>query len=120
MLIQRWTIGKGGFIGEVSLQQLSEWDLYVRGRDQRAYCELTNLYVHPLRRGQGWARILMETALQHAQARDWPVFLRCVPYGIEPSDLQRLMAFYRSYGFKSTRRDPREMVLKWPTITKAK
>jgi ribosomal protein S18 acetylase RimI-like enzyme len=119
-LIQRWTIGAGGFIGEVSLFRLTEWDMYVRGKDTRTYVTLSNLHVHPLRRGRGWARLLMQAALTHAMDRGWCVFIRVVPYANgDAMDVDQLIAFYKSYGFVSTRRDPREMVRRWKT-TKAK
>jgi GNAT superfamily N-acetyltransferase len=109
-LIQRWTIGKGGFIGEVSLFALSEEDVYVRGNDTRTYVELSNLHIHPLRRAKGWGRELLSTALVHAQHRGWVVFIRAIPYNAGSLDLDCLMAFYKRYGFKSTRRDRREML----------
>jgi len=112
-LIQRWTIGKGGFIGEVSLFELAEADMYVKGRSKRTYVELSNLYVHPLRRGRGWARELLKVAIAHARQNNHVVFLRAVPYGTAPHTLGDLLALYARYGFKhrAGADDLRELVL---------
>lgn len=112
--IQRWTIGSGGFIGEVTLFELAPEDGYIRGRDSRTYVELSNLHVHPLRRGRGWSRKLLRAALAYARARDWCVFLRTIPYNKPAMDARMLAALYRRYGFRATRYDSREMVLRWP------
>jgi len=112
--LQRWVIGAGGFIGEVTLFALSEDDSYIRGRDARVYVELSDLHTHPLRRGRGWARVLLETALAHAREQGWCVFLRAIPYNSPAMNVDALIEFYKSYGFKSTKYDKREMVLKWP------
>ena len=109
-LVKRWKIGAGGFIGEVSLFELSNEDLYVRGRDRRKFVELSDLHVHPLRRGKGWGRELLSTALTHAQRYDWCVFIRVIPYAADPMELDCLMDFYKRYGFKSRRNDKREMI----------
>lgn len=103
---ERWKIGAGGFIGEVSLRSVADDDAYT-GAD----VELTDLHVHPLRRGRGWGRELVQCALAHAQRRRWVVFLRAVPYGSKPASLRQLIAFYKSCGFKQLRRgDDREYV----------
>lgn len=109
-LIQRWTVGAGGFIGEVSLFHLSEYDLYVCKRYKYTFVELSNLHVHPLRRGRGWADTLMHAAIAHAEENAWGLFLRCVPYNKPLLTADELIAFYKRYGFKSTRNDPREML----------
>lgn len=113
-VVQRWVIGRGGFIGEVSLFELSQNDAHVRGRDRRVYVELSNLHIHPLRRGRGWSHVLLRAALAHAAARGWCVFLRTVPYNKPTMNEELLRKLYRGYGFKSLRGDPREMVLRWP------
>lgn len=111
-LIQRWVIGNGGFIGEVSLFVLAESDHYIKGRSQRHYVELSNLYVHPKRRGRGWARELLTVAIQYAREREWIIFIRAIPYGKDHGELDELLATYRRYGFRSRKSDPREMVLR--------
>ena len=114
----RWIVGAGGFIGEITLEAMTATDHYIRGRDKRVYVELTNLHIHPLRRGKGWSDILIRKALGHAQQRGWCVFLRCVPYNKPHMKADDLIAFYSRYGFKSLRGDRREMVLRWPVSTK--
>lgn len=110
MLLQRWTMGAGGFIGEVSLFELSSEDLYIKHGSKRAYVELSNLHIHPLRRGQGWADSLMTAALCHARNEEWHIFLRAIPYNNPTLTADELIAFYSRYGFRSTKYDPREMV----------
>lgn len=111
--IARWTIGAGGFIGEITLKELSESDYYIRGRSKRKFVELTDLHIHPLRRRRGWADSLITTALRYAKRRNWCVFLRCVPYNKPRVRVAGLIALYSKYGFKSLKNDEREMVLKW-------
>lgn len=111
-LIQRWTIGEGGFIGEVSLFELSDEDQYVRHTSARKYVELSNLHIHPLRRGLGWSDSLLIAAISYARARNWTIFLRAIPYNKPHMSADRLVAYYKCYGFRSRARDPREMVLK--------
>lgn len=118
-LIQRWVIGEGGFIGEVSLYELAESDTYIKGRSTQKFVELTNLHIHPLRRGRGWADSLITAALRYARRNGWCVFLRAIPYNKPRVRIEGLIEMYGKYGFKSTKHDRREMVLKWP-ITKAK
>lgn len=118
-LVQRWVVGEGGFIGEVSLYELSEQDVHVRGRDKRHYVELTNLHIHPLRRGRGWADSLITAALRYARRNGYCVFLRCVPYNKPRVKVAGLISLYGKYGFKSLKHDNREMVRRWPT-TKVK
>ncbi len=110
--IQRWTMGAGGFIGEVSLFKLSAQDEHIAQRFPDTV-ELSDLYVHPLRRGKGWARILLRSAIAHAAINEWNVFIRVIPYGKEPIiSLEDLIAFYKQHGFKHiNRRDRREMLL---------
>jgi len=115
--IIRWKIGGGGFIGEVSLFELGEYDDYVARKAGSACVMLSNLHVHPLRRGRGWGRILVETALAHAQKKGWCVFIRVVPYNDSTLDAAGLTEFYKSLGFKSMRHDKREMLWK-PTKAK--
>lgn len=114
-VVGRWVVGTGGFLGEATLQGLLETDYYVRRSDEEpSYVELTNVYVHPQRRGRGWGAAVVEAALTHAERRGWPVFLRAIPYGKEPADLDQLIRFYRSYGFRQLRRgDARELIKRW-------
>ena len=51
-VIQRWTVGEGGFIGEASLVHMDEFEVRAHRRKGRFICELTDVYVHPMRRGQ--------------------------------------------------------------------
>lgn len=113
-MIQRWTVGRGGFIGEVSLCELLPMDANIKGNSTRTYVELTNLHIHPMRRGQGWATVLIRAALQHADERGWVVFLRCIPYNKPCITTTGLCKLYRQHGFKSRKTDPREMVRPCP------
>ncbi len=118
-LIQRWTMGEGGFIGEASLIRLDADEFRHHGRRGRFMCELTDVFVHPLRRGNGWARQLVETALAHADEQEWDVFLRVVAYGDTDNPRWRrlktdeLTAFYAKFGFVQRRADERVMIRRW-------
>lgn len=116
-LIQRWTIGEGGFIGEASLIAASDDDHRIWSRDNRVIVELTDVYVHPLRRRNGWARECVQTALDFANAEEWDVFLRVAEYGTAGKygrlDTVALAAFYGRMGFNAARRDSRVMIKRW-------
>jgi GNAT superfamily N-acetyltransferase len=118
-LIERWVVGEGGFIGEASLIELSVDEHRRYSRRGRFICELTDVYVHPLRRGRGWARVVVEAALDYADAEGWDVFLRVVTYGKDSQrgphrlDVESLIAFYGRLGFVGRRDDPRCMVRRW-------
>lgn len=116
-VIQRWTVGEGGFIGEASLIEMDPAEVRLHRRKGRFICELTDVYVHPLRRGQGWARSVVQAALEHADAQGWDVFLRVVAYG-KPVGKRRLstdelLGFYSRCGFVARKTDPRCMVRRW-------
>lgn len=91
--IRRWKMGAGGFIGEVSLLELRE-----------GVVELSNLHVHPLRRGKGWSRVLVQTALDYADEQGWRVWLRITPYNNPTLDEHALRRFYAGFGFKLVRK----------------
>lgn len=119
-VIQRWTVGKGGFIGEASLVHMDELEVRIHQRKGRFICELTDVYVHPMRRGKGWARSVVQAAIEHADAEGWDVFLRVVSYGTKSAKGGRrklapeeLMAFYGRFGFVSRKAAPRCMVRRW-------
>lgn len=116
-VIQRWTVGEGGFIGEASLIEMDPMEVTLHRRKGRFICELTDVYVHPLRRGQGWARIVVQAAIEHADAQGWDIFLRVVAYGKKTGkqklSTEELTAFYGRCGFVARKADPRCMVRRW-------
>ena len=86
-------IGAGGFIGEVSIVTTDRADADV---------ELTDLFVHPLRRGRGWASDLVDAALAFCSRKGWSVILRARPHGRERLSRPALVRFYAAKGFVST------------------
>jgi GNAT superfamily N-acetyltransferase len=114
-------IGAGGFVGEASIQVPEENDLELRRLQRKAYplAELTDVYVHPLRRGRGWAKTLAAWAVTYAQYHRLDLVLRVLPYGtrklcngttVQLMSQAELTAFYASFGFKVTKADPAIMV----------
>jgi GNAT superfamily N-acetyltransferase len=112
--LHRWTVGKGGFLGEVSLYTLAEDTAAYIPRKGVTCLELTDLFVHPQRRGRGWATELLTTATKYADDTATDLFLRVVSYGkVSGASVEALTALYAAHGFKPFRRyDPsgREMV----------
>lgn len=103
----RFTVGKGGFQGNLWLTKPTA-ELVTSLPDlanlQRPAYVVHGLLVHPLRRGKGWARILVETAQHYARAVDHDLYLWVEPYtastGSKPTVTKRqLQAFYRRLGF---------------------
>lgn len=87
----RFVIGSGGFIGEVSI---------IDGT-------LTDLYVHPLRRGKGWGHKLMRKAVKWADKGGLRLKLRVHPFGKQTVRSARKIApreglinLYKQYGFR--------------------
>lgn len=110
-------VGEGGFIGEASLAEISEEDYRRVARRGRYVCELTDVYVHPLRRRLGWAREVVRVALDYADEEEWDVFLRVVEYGTTGkwgrASTEQLIKFYASMGFTQLKADPREMIRRY-------
>lgn len=108
MVVRRWKLGVGGFIGEASVVEPSE-DLEAFKRKRRRLLELTDVYVHPLRRGLGWAAALVRSAVQWVNSRGIDLVLRAQPYGPTADRNKRkfskmqeahLIEFYAGFGFR--------------------
>jgi GNAT superfamily N-acetyltransferase len=85
------------------------WAKVVRG--ETGVLWLTAVWVHPDRRGHGWATALLRTVV-----REWgcePLYLRVEPYTDRPLNAAALTAFYGRFGFVETcvpgvlRREPK-------------
>jgi len=114
--LQTFVLSNGALevYGEVSLFQLSAEDSYIkRANDTRVYVEMSNLLVNTAWRKNGYGRVLVHLAQQHAWRRDWCIFLRAIPYGYSPIDLMDLMAFYRRCGFRSSTRVGNQQEMIW-------
>jgi GNAT superfamily N-acetyltransferase len=104
--VAKWVVGNGGFKGQVLLCHPTEAICsFVRPRQGVKLIEVADLYVHPLRRGSGWARELMSAALEYVDIKCLDVALRVAPHGSRsatptPDALKR---FYASFGFKPVR-----------------
>lgn len=81
-------------------QQVAEVDYC----DQRKL--ICNFQTNPRQRGQGWGRIMLQTALEHPLVKKNVIVLNAKPYGNLNSALaqSRLEEFYRSFGFEATGR----------------
>jgi GNAT superfamily N-acetyltransferase len=93
---RRWVIGAGGFTGSVILEAVEDADLALTPR-----CALlTELYVHPLRRGQGWAATLMQTAFKYADSNGLDLVTYASPFGVRGMSKKKLQEFYLRMGFQ--------------------
>jgi GNAT superfamily N-acetyltransferase len=100
--VKRWVIGAGGFIGEVSLAQASYCEASTFSRKGVRCVVLTNLYVHPLRRGNNWADSLMRQAVAYADRHQLDLVLTVKPHGPHPRASRRaLEEFYLKFGFEA-------------------
>lgn len=111
---ERWVIGTGGFIGEVSLYTLAYDTASYIPRKDIPCLEVSDLFVHPKRRDGGWATDLLKTVTKYADDTHTDLFLRVVSYGkVRGFDVRSLTTLYNKHGFKSYRRydtSGREMV----------
>lgn len=105
----RFVLGSGGFIGEVTLQTVpaERPDLELRKGSTLA---LTKLYVHPLRRGKGWATTLINHATAHADASLLTLVLWTAPYGTRGRTKVELATIYGKHGFEFIGESTTEMV----------
>lgn len=118
-----WTIGAGGFRGEVSLLAPTDEALLWWQRPGFPLLYLTDLYVHPLRRRAGWARVLLDAAVAHADAAGADLWTWCHSHGVRQlsngqkvsrPDNRALEALYKQYGFVTQVEHPQiEMVRRW-------
>jgi ribosomal protein S18 acetylase RimI-like enzyme len=108
-LEQCWVIGDGGFCGYIQTGEADKdvwhnWESYLG----TPLVQVDILYVHPLRRGQGWADELMQKAIRYFDSKGIPMCLRAYPYELSRpyrrnrsrSTMRKLAAFYRQYGFE--------------------
>lgn len=104
-----WRIGSGGFIGNVTLQPVEWPNVLAKVQRRRPLMFLTYLFVHPLRRGLGWADELMRAATTFADRKGIDLWLYARPYGLRRTKDGRrvsyateeaLVAFYRKHGFR--------------------
>jgi len=123
----RWTVGAGGFIGEVTVRPVTD-PAVLRSVQRKGVplLFLTELYVHPLRRGLGWSHTLIETAVAYAAGEGADLWLYASPYGPKRSGhhsvrrptIQELEALYRRHGFRpvpyARTNYQHEMVLRCP------
>jgi GNAT superfamily N-acetyltransferase len=61
---------------------------------------IVNVYVSPDAQGQGYARALLECAVQTFGCR--PLYVHALPYADRPLDEAALMALYARFGFQPT------------------
>lgn len=103
-VLGRWTVGSGGFIGEVYLRSTPPEALPCK-RKGVPLVFLTDLWVHPLRRGLGWSRSLVSAAVAHADKQRWDLWLYARPFNNSKKPERRLntdqlVTLYLSFGFE--------------------
>lgn len=120
--VARWTIGTGGFKGDILLCEPTECILWFQQpRPGVRMLEVECLYVHPLRRNYGWGRKLMDAALAHCDMRGWDTVLRVTPHGprrtkagtqVPLLPFSDLRLFYMSFGYKLVQ-EPEDKPREW-------
>jgi GNAT superfamily N-acetyltransferase len=98
----RWVIGAGGFIGEASITPVTKRDVLAYCQKDRPLAFLSDVRVHPLRRGRGWSDKLLRAVTRHCDRNGIDLWLYAKPFGPRPrpavDDLARL---YRRHGFRA-------------------
>lgn len=97
-----WTVGRGEFIGSVSLLEAPS-DVRLRlGRAAYKLGFVSDLEVHPERRQRGWANTLMDCLVKHADVGRVDLWTYIAPFGPAAGRLTRgeLLLYYTRWGFK--------------------
>ena len=71
---------------------------------------LSQVYVEPQHRKQGYATRLMQQVIQEAQEAGLSLLIEVDPYGDFDMDLKQLATFYAKLGFIKIQQTPRLMV----------
>lgn len=102
--VVRMVIGRGGFTGEISLVVPSPniWSWYMRDRMLLLF---TYFNVHPLMRGHGWGRCLLQFMVRYADRHGIDLVTYAEPYDGGRVGQTKLAHLYRSYGFGRRDRD---------------
>ena len=113
-----WTVGKGEFIGSVTLLQAEADDAQRLRRGNYPVGFVSDLEVHPERRGQGWARTLLSSLVSHADKNHIDLWTYVSPFGTQlfPGlDVPQLVKLYEGYGLDLLLRPEyeNEMVRRW-------
>jgi GNAT superfamily N-acetyltransferase len=102
--VAKWVVGNGGFKGQILLCHPTDAICsFVQPRQDVPLIEVADLYVHPLRRGAGWASELMRAAIEYVDSRRMDVALRVAPHGPKKPTPDALKRFYASFGFRPVR-----------------
>jgi GNAT superfamily N-acetyltransferase len=103
-VVKRFTVGSGGFLGEVSLYTNN----YTSAQPTYTLY-MSDFHVHPMRRELGWGTLLLAECTSWADAEGAAVITYARPFGrkrnkfgtqrarAEEGDLER---FYKSFGFR--------------------
>lgn len=96
-----WTVGKGDFVGQVSLREPPP-DVLRRLKNGKPLGFVSDLEVHPTRRSQGWANTLMDSLVKHADTNRIDLWTYVAPFGDSINRLTRggLLSYYVRWGFE--------------------
>ena len=120
--LARWEIG-ARYISHILLARPDPLGVVVevvKHKPDTELIEVIDLYVHPKRRGRGWAAILMQAATNFADRRGAAMALRAWPEGdYGPRRLrlpyEGLKKFYSQHGFRTVPiRDPSKLSYRIP------
>lgn len=105
----RLKVGHGGFVGWLTIESpKADWvpSLPALAHLARPAWVVSGLYVHPKRRGKGWAHQLVEIAQSFARVQAHDLYLWAQPFGGQPDRTKRqLQRFYRKHGFNRVGQD---------------
>lgn len=98
--LHRWRIGEGGFIGDIGLREPNADELRAAG-PSRLVVGVAYLHVHPLRRGLGWADLLLKEAAAWADRSGATLVLYIASFGSSPTPEAVLRRLYERHGFRA-------------------
>ena len=119
-----WTVGRGEFIGSISLLEAGKEDTarHLRlgaGGVPFPVGFVSDLEVHPARRKQGWAHTLLDTLTAHADRNKIDLWTYVSPFGelFPGADTSALICLYEDHGFELVTEPEyeHEMLRRWRT-----
>lgn len=115
-----WTLGNDNFFSFIRLARPKGVVLEVVPMSKkRPLVEVIDFFVHPERRGRGWANRLMNSACEWADKQGAALVLRACVEGRAPNTkrmtYRQLKKFYNRFGFRTVPvRDPNQLTYDVP------
>lgn len=117
--VHKWAVGPPRKRGSVLLALPPEDARAAHGRPGKLLLLLTELWVPPAGRGQGYAKALMGAATEWADASGTDLWLYVAPHGPAPRlDKRGLRALYTAHKFKRCAPDSPDLeMLRYARVT---